>query len=943
VKSRILLAVGALAAAFLFIAPPAARADGFAVKGKVVDAATGLPLAGVKLQTIGSTVATQTTNLGGHFEFDGLSAGTYSIQATLPGYDNTVSEEFTVGGSFALPLALVMQRTSGSSQIRTLARTTVTAAASLQKASVTYQQVSGNTLLRQGITRTADAVRRLPAIDNTSSDTATYGDDVTLSIRGIGSLETVTLLDGHPVGLGLPGINWDISPSFGLRAVNVVYGAGGGDLYGVDAIGGVVDMQTLEPTRNQSVTFTQGWGTFDKLTSVLQATGTAANRWGYVIALGTSGSNGPVKNTVFFQPAASFDPSATDPAVVAAGQYIDSSDIANKGEMFKLRYGFGSNTHLTAVATGGYFYDNKTGNGDNDYLPMDTALANANLKLSNYTPSFAGGQVSALNPPNCPAGTFVGLGSGGNAYGFGLDGLTPDGGTTCVSPQQWANINTGYQGAGPAWQGFTLHDYQLRFDTTTGKNTININGFSNLYTHVYDRTFGLPNLLVASANDPVTGNPNCLPAAPCTLTSNPFWYNEQVSNAGVIGTDSVTWQNNELGVGAYYDNTASLFHTVGFFQPSPIAHETSIFVRDSYHPVNSPLTAYVSAYFKNASLTKSSYIDPRVAFVMESGSNDVYRMSVGWISTQPALTEVASPFSPSTVSALTLASCNALNSTGSGGNPSLKPERAGDLEFSMGHRFGADSTIQLSLYSETINQQLYTQTIPVLNFSPGFFGVTNYLDPTTSTGQQNAIASFANTVGSQCGITPTQALNLLGVDGTVNIGQGLAEGLELQGRQRLGTRFFFDYDYATNSSVPLHVPLSILQNDFTIIPGWQLPRIPLHKYDFAFDYTFGTGIEARTETYFVSSNNPKNLPNYNYTNVILSAPTGKLGTVSAIVSNVFQQYADYRGLLGHGYPLALNPAFASQEDYTPLIGNQATERFGLTFRTLELLYTIKVR
>jgi hypothetical protein len=125
---RISIAAGALAAAFLFLAPSTASADGFNVKGKVVDAATGLPLVGVKLTTVGPTVTSATSNSAGRFEFDSLASGTYSLQMGLAGYDNTLSEEFAVGG-ISLPLTLAMQRTTQSSQIRTLGRTTVTAAA----------------------------------------------------------------------------------------------------------------------------------------------------------------------------------------------------------------------------------------------------------------------------------------------------------------------------------------------------------------------------------------------------------------------------------------------------------------------------------------------------------------------------------------------------------------------------------------------------------------------------------------------------------------------------------------------------------------------------------------------------------------------------------------------------------------------------------------------
>jgi hypothetical protein len=929
------LTAAVLVAALLVVPSVAFTDQTFSIKGKVIDAATGLALVGVNLQTVGPTQKNAITDSLGTFSFSDLAAGTYSLQASLSGYETTLSEEFAIGPGFSLPLTLAMQRGRGAGAKRVLATTTITASRSLQKATVVYEQVSGNTLQRQGIARAGDAIRAMGGVDNTRSDTASFGDDVQLAIRGIGDLETVSLIDGHPVALGLAsGLNYEVSPSFGLRAVSVVYGAGGGDLYGVDAIGGVVDMQTLEPTRIPSATLTQGWGTFSKLTSALQATGTLGNEhWGYAIALGTQGMNGPIRNTVVPQPAAAFDISATDPTVVAAGLYPIDSNLTNKSQLYKLRYNFGSNTSITAAALSSFYWDNKSGNGDNDFLPMDTALAVGANKLASYTPPGNAPPFNALNPPDCPAGTFLGTGTGGNAYGYGLDGVTPDGGTTCVTPQQWANLNSGYQGAGPAWQSFLNTDYQLRLNSTMGRNILNVVGYSDYYHTTYDRTSQLPFILI-----PPTGSSSCNPS--CTLEPRlAFWHNDAVNNAGAIATFALVGNNNEFAFGAYYNNITSKFNTSMNFPdgtccfsgnlPDPSAHETSFFFRDTYHPLSSPLTTYLSAYFKHSSLTNTSVIDPRIAFVNDQG-NDVYRIAFGQVSTQPALAQVFSPFSASPPGSLLGAvKCNTLNSIGNGGNPHAKPERASDSEFSWGHRFSGDSSIQLSLYTEPIIAQLYTQTIPVSQFPASFFGTTD-------------LNAYANFVTAACGGTNASNLQFLGVDGVVNIGSGIAEGIELTGRQRFGRQFYIDYGYATNSSYPLNVPVNILANNLSTIPGSQYPHIPLQKVNFALDFSFSKSVELRTETYFVAKNNPKNLPAYNYTNLVLSYFTGDRGVFTTTVNNLFQQNAFYQGLIGEGYPLPLNQQFASSIDPRPLLGTAATERFGMPFRTVEFIYSYKV-
>ncbi|MBV8222294.1 MAG: hypothetical protein JO293_02960, partial [Candidatus Eremiobacteraeota bacterium] len=402
------------------------------------------------------------------------------------------------------------------------------------------------------------------------------------------------------------------------------------------------------------------------------------------------------------------------------------------------------------------------------------------------------------------------------------------------------------------------------------------------------------------------------------------------------GTFSIVGQNNEFGFGGYYDNTTTRFSSSGVQQPDPAAHETSAFFRDAWHPINSPLTTYVSAYFKHSTVTNTSFVDPRIAFVAEK-PNDVFRAAFGYISTQPALTDVFSPFVGASVGSLAgNVRCGTLNSVGGGGNPNALPERASDTEFSWGHRFGLDSTMQLSLYSEPIWNQLYTQTIPVLNYPASYFGPMGYA----------SLNQYANAYVASCGGTQAQAFPFLGADGVLNIGNGYAEGIDLQGRQHITPAFFIDYSYATNSSVALNVPASILQGNLTLVPGGQLAEIPLHKANFALDYTFGTGsrvpIELRSETYFVSSNNDKNLPAYNYTNFIISANTGTRGQANIIINNLFQQNSFAAGLIGNGVPLPLNQ-YAAASDYTPLIGAGATEEFGLLPRRFEFIYSYKIR
>ena len=880
---------------------PARADDTGTVRGKIVDAATGLALSGVLVQSEGPTITAGTSDSHGQFQLTGLLPGYYNLLIYLNGYVTTESEPFKVGATAQAPLTLALQRGEGVSQsTRVLGITTVRASATLQKAALIYKAVSAEPLQQQGFYRVSDYLQQLPGLQG--GNPAQPGDDVSLNIRGIGTLETLTMIDGHPIG-PRGNYNYELSPVFGLRSVDVYYGSGGSDLYGVNAIGGVVNMQTLDPTQDREITFSQSYGTWDNLATALQVTGTEpGGKLGYAFAFGTQGLDGPIKNDLMYQASAAFDQYATDPAVRALGTYIDDTGFTNKSLLSKLRYNFSNSAHLTASLLGSSEWDNKTGNGDNDYLPYQVELAAGQANLAAAIAN--GHDMCNQQNPNTFGVTFD---NGGGLVGVGPNGQ-PDGGSHCQTPQSFASANFGYQGAGPAWQAYHSDDYHVKYDNTVGNNAFVLDTFSNFYHHTYDRTFALP-------------------------CCNPFWYNNSDTNTGATISDNIDGVNNDVGGGFFWENTASNYLT---YSPSvsgaaPITHDTAFFIRDAYHPASSKLTTYLNSWFKRSTITNTSYVDPRIAFVYNADDN-VWRAAVGRTSTQPTPDELDSPFSPSAVGAFSGGgvSCASLNALGNVPSSALKPERATDEELSFGHRFSGDSTAQLTLYNTNLFGQIYTVTAPLSSVNLPGFNSTPY----------------AQVVQSLCpGLSLTQATALLGVNGNINIGHTIARGIELTGRQRFTPKFFVDYSYDTQSSVLESNDPGLINpvdgGNLTFIPGAQLPNVPLHKESLGLDYTFARQMKARLDTYFISDNNANNLPAYNFSDFVVDAPIAN-STVGISVDNVFNQNADYRNMVGLGQPLPLNH-FATAADYQPYFGAQATELFHLPYRTIEVHYETKIR
>ena len=905
--------LAAVLASIAVCASQAAVAAGTArITGKVIESGTGLPLLGVTVATIGPTTAKALTDPNGNFTLEGLIPGRYELVASLNGYQTTESNFFDLSAGQSQDVALAIEPTHGvTSGIRSLGKTTIRASATLQTAAVVSSTVVAQDLVKQGVYRATAALTQLPGVNFVGAQTAAPVDEVQFDVRGLGELETRTLIDGNPVGpLFGGGFDYAVSPVFGLRAIRVLYGSGS-DLYGVDAIGGVVDMQTLEPTLRPTTTFSQGYGTWDHLTTSLTSTGSVDDaRYGYAVALGSEGLDGPFKHAPIYQPSAAFDPYAGS-AVRALGVYPDDNAFTNKSLMLKGRLNFSDTSSLTATMLNGSVWFDKTGNGDNDYLPYEVALSNGEGQLAAAAAS--GGVDPCYNANH---GTFMpGTNANGSTPGHGPGGV-PDGPSlpVCVSPAQFAALNYGWQGAGTAWAAFRFNSYALHYEADLGKNHLSVNTFTDLALRAVSRTFQLP--FINEFGD------------------NADWHNEQSTNTGATATYDIVGRNNEFGFGYFYENSSYYFlqgstATGGVQQPAPTFNETAYFLRDSWHPGDSPLTTYANAWFKRSTLTNTSYVDPRVAFVYTKGDN-VVRLAGGETSAQPFPADIESSFQPTPVGTfLAHVGCSGFNAVGSVPSSELKPEQGVDQELSLGHRFAGDSTIQLTLYNENLFGKIYDGlNLPLSDLTVPF----------------NPIP-YANLVASTCAVSQAQAIALLGVNGSINIGHTQAGGVDLVGRVRVSRPFFIDYDWNTESSVLRSSDPSLINPAFggtlSLVPNSQLPNVPLHKWSYAFDYTFWHNIEARLSTYHVSENNPKNLPAYGYSDLELSGPVGP-GTLGATVSNIWKNDAFYEGRIGEGYPLALN-SFAQPSDYQPFFGSQATERFGLPFRTIQLNYSVTVR
>lgn len=919
----------ALLVSYALVVSPAVAQGTASITGRVLDQATGLAIAGATVETLGPTKQKAVTDSSGHFTISGLALGLYQLSVSRTGYQAAISDSVSLLGvsQNALVTLVLARQQTGATGLREIGHTSTIASQSLQKSSVIYQSVSAETMQNLGYFRTSDVLQALPQINMASSstggsDTPSPGDDQYLDFRGIGNLETTTLLDGHPIGDGLNrgknyGYNWESSPTFALQDVVVTYGSGLSGLSPYSAIGGVANMQTINPTPTNQYTLTQGYGSYSKWATTLTGTGPLGEHFSYALAYGVQSIDGPYNHDYFYQPASAYDQAApVGSKVYNLGIYDYDTTVANRGAMMKFRWNFGDPahpSHLTATTTWSAYWDDKTGNGDQDYLPYPTALAMGEQLLASYTPGKPTmPPYTVTNVPNCPKGEFLGTSLNGNPYGFGPNGL-PDGGPHCVTPQQYANFADGWQGAGTAWQAFHQTQYDLRFDTPTPAGQIVLDTFTNNWFQVYDRTWELPWNPATAVGEPTGPG----------YGFDPFWTSPAVATTGAVGTDEFFGRQSDFGFGVATDNYAYKFLAIGTAPSTPVVNDAYYFTQYVYHPQEQPYSLYVNAAEVYASVSRTWAFNPRLAFVYNLTHNDVLRVAAGSAVTQPYASQVFTPATLVAPGALAGSiNCTGLTIIGAVGNPTLLPERADDVDVSYGHRFGFDSQIQISAYSENVNDKIFPEPINVDSLPSGLINTGPYVP----------------IVQSQCGTKP--GVGALGVNSETNIGRLLAQGLDIAGRQRVMRHLFFDYDYSIETSVLQSAPLLLLEDNPAYIIGAQLPGVPAHKWQVAADGTIGK-VDVRVTQYYVGINNPKNTTAYNYGELTANFPFAT-SRVNVSVTNLWNQYAQWNGLIGEGVVLPLNK-YATPSEYLPYIGAGATESFGVPPRQIYFAYTFQLK
>ncbi len=564
------------------------------VSGTVVDRDGSIPISGAIINLMqGTTVAATTkSDKFGSFTLPSVAPGTYVITVEATGY-GTVHSDAILVGTGVQSLSLVMQRTQTSGAVKTLGRVTVSSHAAGLQTTTTIQAVADPKLAqRTNQIRMAESLGKLPEVNLTGWDSA-VGDDIAIDIRGLKPSETQIMLDGHPIGPlgvypasiggGQGGFNMAVSPLFATESSLVTYGSGAVGLYGVDAVGGSVDMQTLNPTRQPQGEVQYGFGQYSKQTFGVQATGTD-QKIGYAMVYGVTGTWGDFPGAQI--PQTGLRGNDWTSATLANDTYWVSANYNLRNALGKVRYDFSPSSSLILTAYTATDWDDKTGNGDND----------------NFTPEY----IAYHTTPNCsapgiPAGVTV----------------NTDSGPSCVTQRQYALGASGPAGGGPtAFQALANQDYHARFLTKVGNNQLVADWFTDNYSQNRQRSESVIN-------------------GPTNILTNIYR-----TFAGLI-TDDIATGKNDLGFGVYQQRQYTNGNSInGGATPTYLPHPAlfnklqSYFIRDAFTP-SQQLSFFLNAWEKNSNIGGWSF-DPRLTIMYRPTGADVIRLTGGGVSADPA-------------------------------------------------------------------------------------------------------------------------------------------------------------------------------------------------------------------------------------------------------------------------------------------------------------------
>lgn len=440
-KSRALCVVALLALAVgpVSMAPAAAQnapatqiaqTTAGQVSGTVTDAA-GAPLAGATVTLRGPQTYTATSDAEGKYAIANVAPGVYTAVAARGGYQGATENQLVVTGGSATTLDVELQPATFSS-LQTIGRTSTRVGRGPRSSfntTTASQQIIGQDVVReQSATQVRNLLNQTPGVISglpPSVNPASPGAITFPNVRGSLGFETATLLDGHPLSNGKFGdyVTTFWNPAV-FQAIEVVKGPGAAVPQISHAIGGTVNLRTLDPTTKPTGNVTFGFDSFGGTFSNVTYSATTLNqKLGFVVVYAVNGTPGPAGTSplLYSLPATgngwAYYDSRGSAVTLPANPYTSAANplqanpnakgitkdivfgaltptiFTNKTELGKIRYRFSGATSFTASVLASQTWSDQNGN-NGDYLPTSFQPG-----IATYAGGFPTGPTRVLQSP----------------------------------------------------------------------------------------------------------------------------------------------------------------------------------------------------------------------------------------------------------------------------------------------------------------------------------------------------------------------------------------------------------------------------------------------------------------------------------------------------------------------------------------------------------------
>jgi hypothetical protein len=694
------------------------------VAGVITDAAQN-PVPGVSISVSGPVAKSAVTDAAGSYSIDELPPGVYRINVTKGGF--TPEQDNVTVSAGSITTAKVQLAAASFSSIKQIGRVSTQSGTrnAINTSTASVATISGATFIDQGQLNVNRTLNELPGVTigvGSGFSGGTYGDGVANGaspivtgvpqLRGALPYETASLIDGHPISIGVYGtFNPAFISPYILQDIEVVKGPGANPTNINYAIGGTVNFRTLEPTRTAKQSFDLGVDQFGGQNANLRATGTVAGgRLGYAFDYATQGTQGFDRG---------WDP--LDPLNLSNGSIINGvptcAGVANASSCFpsviKTNTNFAAASNLTAPLV---LCCPQT--------PMESSSRNELGKLRySFTPAtsltltYLGGQIRgsalAANLFTFPSYFF------GPPAGY--TGSLPAGAPTFENDQGDSQLDTNanlyaadfHTAAGPV----TLN---ARYDAAA-VDTANLQygegptpGSGSVFGLLYG---GVP---LGTNVDPTifNGTPGTV-----TLLNSYVGVRTQDKLNGFTFEGDLPSGNNVYSISYDSVHTKSSAYTINsnpggdvVTVPPGSGQTFGTFMVRGQFELRSGLTAtlsnyattYTDHYTQNSGVTfldsSHAYDAPRLAFAWRPGVNTAVRASTGFSVAPPYIELLTNS------SAATPDRTPPTNFTSTGNAGDVRPETAFGFDLGADQRLRGDLTVSADVYQTTLHDQFLSTT-----------------------------------------------------------------------------------------------------------------------------------------------------------------------------------------------------------------------------------------